>query len=124
MASVLDDLLNADRSQLTRTSAKSSTPPKLREWLESLDYVLASAGPERVKEILERLETHAHTQGVTIPFTAQTPYINTIPAIEEPEYPGDLEIERRIRNLLRWNAMAMVVRANKLSDGIGGHIST
>ncbi len=124
MASVLDDLLNADRSQLTPDEREELNSTELREWLESLDYVLASAGPERVKEILERLEIHAHTQGVTIPFTAQTPYINTIPAEEEPEYPGDLEIERRIRNLLRWNAMAMVVRANKLSDGIGGHIST
>ena len=124
MASVLDDLLNADRSQLTPDERKELNTTELREWLESLDYILASAGPERVKEILERLETHAHTQGVTIPFTAQTPYINTIPADEEPEYPGDLDVERRIRNLLRWNAMAMVVRANKLSDGIGGHIST
>ena len=124
MASVLDDLLNADRSQLTPDERKELNTTELREWLESLDYVLASAGPERVKEILERLETHAHTQGVTIPFTAQTPYINTIPADEEPEYPGDLDVERRIRNLLRWNALAMVVRANKLSDGIGGHIST
>ena len=124
MASVLDDLLNADRSQLTPDERKELNTTELREWLESLDYILASAGPERVKEILERLETHAHTQGVTIPFTAQTPYINTIPADEEPEYPGDLDVERRIRNLLRWNALAMVVRANKLSDGIGGHIST
>ncbi len=124
MASVLDDLLNADRSQLTPDERKELNTTELREWLESLDYVLASAGPERVKEILERLETHAHSQGVTIPFTAQTPYINTIPADEEPEYPGDLDVERRIRNLLRWNALAMVVRANKLSDGIGGHIST
>ncbi len=97
---------------------------EMREWLESLDYVLESAGKERVQEILERLETHAHRFGVDIPFTANTPYINTIPAEEQPEYPGDLEKERLIRNLLRWNAMAMVVRANKMSDGIGGHIST
>ena len=97
---------------------------EMREWLESLDYVLESAGKERVQEILERLETHAHRFGVDIPFTANTPYINTIPVEEQPEYPGDLEKERLIRNLLRWNAMAMVVRANKMSDGIGGHIST
>ena len=124
MANVLDDLLNADRSQLAPEERRELDKTEMHEWLESLDYVLASAGPERVRDILEKLETHAHRFGVTIPFTAQTPYINTIPAEEEFEYPGDLEIEKRIRNLLRWNAMAMVVRANKMSDGIGGHIST
>ena len=67
---------------------------------------------------------HAHRHGVRIPFSAETPYINTIPAEETPEYPGDFELERRIRALIRWNAMAMVVRANKHSDGIGGHLAT
>ena len=95
-----------------------------QEWLESLDYVFQSAGPDRVAALLERLETHAHKLGVSIPFSANTPYINTILPGEEPDYPGDLELERTIRNLVRWNAMAMVVRANKASDGVGGHIST
>jgi len=97
---------------------------ELREWLESLEYVLESAGAERTLELLERLEAHAKKLGVEIPFSANTPYINTIPANEDQSYPGDLALERRIRNLIRWNAMAMVVRANKHSDGIGGHIST
>ncbi len=96
---------------------------ELREWLESLEYVLDSAGPERTLELLSRLEQHAKKLGVEIPFSANTPYINTIPAAEDETYPGDLALERRIRNLIRWNAMAMVVRANKHSDGIGGHIS-
>ncbi len=113
-----------EREGLSEREREALAAIETREWLESLDYVLQSAGPERVKELLERLETHAHTQGVTIPFTAQTPYINTIPTSEEPEYPGNLALEKRIRNLIRWNAMAMVVRANKESDGIGGHIST
>ncbi len=95
-----------------------------QEWLESLDYVFQNAGPDRVAALLERLETHAHKLGVSIPFSANTPYINTILPGEQPEYPGDLELERTIRNLVRWNAMAMVVRANKASDGVGGHIST
>jgi pyruvate dehydrogenase E1 component len=95
-----------------------------REWLESLDYVLDSGGPERVTELIDLLEQHAHRHGVRTPFSSTTPYINTIPASEEPEYPGDLALEKRIRALIRWNAMAMVVRANKESDGIGGHIST
>ncbi len=124
MADVLDEILNIDRSQLEPGELKNLNTLEMREWLESLDYVLASGGAERVNEILERLEEHAHRHGVKIPFTAQTPYINTIPTEDEPEYPGDLELERRIRNLIRWNAMAMVVRANKMSDGIGGHIST
>ena len=95
-----------------------------QEWLESLDYVFQNAGPDRVAALLERLETHAHKLGVSIPFSANTPYINSILPGDEPDYPGDLELERTIRNLVRWNAMAMVVRANKASDGVGGHIST
>jgi pyruvate dehydrogenase E1 component len=95
-----------------------------REWLDSLDYVLDSGGPERVTELIDLLEQHAHRHNVRTPFSSTTPYINTIPAHEQPEYPGDLALEKRIRALIRWNAMAMVVRANKESDGIGGHIST
>lgn len=95
-----------------------------QEWIESLDYVLATAGPERVIELMKRLQTHAQQKGVSFPFTANTPYINTIPASETPPYPGSREIERRIKSIIRWNAMAMVVRANKTESGIGGHIST
>ncbi|RYX86515.1 pyruvate dehydrogenase (acetyl-transferring), homodimeric type [bacterium] len=95
-----------------------------QEWLESLDYVLKAAGPERVAQLLERLETHAHKKGVEIPFSANTPYINTIPVEKQPDFPGDLELEKRIRNIVRWNAMAMVVRANNHPDSPGGHIST
>jgi pyruvate dehydrogenase E1 component len=124
VADVLDEILTFDRAQLSDDERAELATVEMREWLESLDYVLASGGEERVREILERLEQHAHRKGVTIPFTSITPYLNTIPVEDQPEYPGDLEIERRIRNIIRWNAMAMVVRANKFSDGIGGHIST
>jgi pyruvate dehydrogenase E1 component len=95
-----------------------------REWLYSLDYVLEHGGPERVKELLQQLQIRAHKAGIEIPFTANTPYINTIPRDKQLPFPGDREIERRIKSLIRWNAMAMVVRANKLASGIGGHIST
>jgi pyruvate dehydrogenase E1 component len=95
-----------------------------KEWLYSLDYVLEHGGPERVKELLQQLQIRAHKAGISIPFTANTPYINTIPRAEQPPFPGDREIERRIKSLIRWNAMAMVVRANKHESGIGGHIST
>src|SRR5690554_5563669 len=95
-----------------------------REWLYSLDYVLQNGGPERVRELLQQLQIRAHKAGVHIPFSANTPYINTIPREKQPPFPGNREIERRIKSLIRWNAMAMVVNANKLENGIGGHIST
>jgi pyruvate dehydrogenase E1 component len=94
------------------------------EWLYSLDYVFEHGGPERVKELLQQLQIRAHKAGVQIPFTANTPYINTIPREKQPPFPGNREIERRIKSLIRWNAMAMVVNANKMEEGIGGHIST
>ncbi|MEW6701958.1 MAG: pyruvate dehydrogenase (acetyl-transferring), homodimeric type, partial [Bacteroidota bacterium] len=97
---------------------------EVREWLESLEYVLQSGGPEKVRALLHDLDTYAHQAGVDLPFTANTPYINTIPKEKQPSFPGGREIERRIKSLIRWNAMAMVVRANKEEPGIGGHIST
>ncbi len=95
-----------------------------REWLDSLDYVFQHGGPARVGRLLRELGIHAQKAGVKFPFTANTPYINTIHASEEVPYPGSREVERRIKSLVRWNAMAMVVRANRVEDGIGGHIST
>jgi pyruvate dehydrogenase E1 component len=95
-----------------------------KEWMYSLDYVLQNGGPKRVIEILQQLQIRAQKAGVEIPFTANTPYINSIPREKQPPFPGDREIERRIKSLIRWNAMAMVVRANKGDSGVGGHIST
>jgi pyruvate dehydrogenase E1 component len=97
---------------------------EIQEWLESLDSVLESSGPEVAGEILERLRAHATVSGIDLPFTANTPYANTIPARLEPLFPGDQELERRIKSLIRWNALAMVVRANREEHNIGGHIST
>jgi pyruvate dehydrogenase E1 component len=94
------------------------------EWLESLDYVIQRSGPQRATRLLQELETHAYRNNVRIPFTANTPYINTIPLEGEIPFPGMNEIERRIKSLVRWNALAMVARANKEEEGIGGHIST
>lgn len=103
---------------------QNSEEIETREWLYSLDYVLEHSGPERVIELLRELQVRAHKAGVHIPFSANTPYINTIPREKQPPFPGDREIERRIKSLIRWNAMAMVVKANKLEGGVGGHIST
>ncbi len=108
----------------TKKELEEIKEQETREWLESLEYVLRNEGPERVKELLHELDTYAYESGVELPFTANTPYINTIPKEKQPKFPGGREIERRIKSLVRWNAMAMVVRANKEEPGIGGHIST
>jgi pyruvate dehydrogenase E1 component len=95
-----------------------------QEWRESLDAVLHEGGPERVVDLLGQLDGHARRRGVALPFTANTPYVNTIPSEAQPPFPGNRELERRIKSIIRWNAMAMVVRANREENGIGGHIST
>jgi len=94
------------------------------EWVDSLADVLHREGPDRVRQLLVLLQEEAYRRGVMLPFTANTPYINTIAVDQQPRYPGNREIERRIKSILRWNAMAMVVRANKETTTIGGHIST
>ncbi len=95
-----------------------------REWLESLAEVVGRSGPERAGELLRELSLRATTLGVRLPFTANTAYVNSIARRDQPAYPGDLEIEHRLTSIMRWNAMAMVVKANRREDGIGGHIST
>src|SRR3954468_21798117 len=96
-----------------------------REWVDSLDYVLSHGGPNRAGRLLQQLSLHARREGgVNLPLTATTPYQNTIPVRQQPPFPGSQEMERRIKSLVRWNALAMVVRANKTQEGIGGHIST
>ena len=89
-----------------------------------MDYILENKGPERVQQLLAVLEESAHRNGVELPFTATTPYVNTIPRDKQPAYPGDREMERRIKSYVRWNAMAMVTRANRDPAAPGGHIST
>jgi len=95
-----------------------------REWIDSLYDVLRLSGPDRVSRLLNELDENAHKAGVLLPYTATTPYINTIPANKQVTFPGSREIERRIKSIVRWNAMAMVVRANRADPSIGGHIST
>ncbi len=109
---------------MSQTDSKQLKDQENREWMESLDFVLSSQGPERVNELLRILQARAMKNGVDVHFSANTPYVNTIQPFEQPVYPGSREIERRIKSIIRWNAMAMVVRANRELDGIGGHIST
>jgi pyruvate dehydrogenase E1 component len=99
-------------------------PIETEEWLQALDQIVDEEGPDRASYLLQRLLERASNFGVTSSLRLNTPYVNTIPVEEEVPYPGDRAIERRIKSLVRWNAMAMVVRQNKYDANIGGHIST
>ena len=99
-------------------------PLETQEWLEALESVLKEEGPERTHYLMERLLDRVRRSGLNIPYTASTAYLNTIPASQEQSCPGDTALEWRIRSLIRWNAMAMVVRANEETSGIGGHVAT
>ncbi len=104
--------------------ANDPNPEETQEWLESLDYVLQREGAERAIYLFERLKDRLAARGISLPSPTNTPYVNTIPPDDEPPYPGSVEIERRIRSIIRWNAMAMVVKANRSPLDLGGHIST
>lgn len=99
-------------------------PQETREWLEALAAVIEEEGPARAQFLLEKLTDQARRLGACLPYNATTPYVNTIPPHLQPEYPGDVSLERRIRALIRWNTVACVMRANKKVPGIGGHIAT
>ena len=99
-------------------------PDETREWLEALEYVLEEGGIDRANFLLERLSARMTKTGARLPYTITTPYRNTIPSNREAFMPGDLFMERRIRSLIRWNALAMVVRANSRPGELGGHISS
>ena len=103
---------------------KDTDPQETQEWLESIDDALEEHGFDRARFLLEKLIKHAQAKGARLPFNTNTPFVNTILPSEQPEYPGDRQLERRIKSIIRWNAMAMVVRANTKTPGIGGHIST
>ena len=109
----LSDLLENDRD-----------PNETREWMESLKAVLDHDGPERAQELLERMVELTRRTGAQLPFHPTTEYINTIPAHLEPAMQGDPAMEWRIRSIIRWNAMAMVVRANRKPGELGGHIAS
>jgi len=99
-------------------------PGETQEWLDALDSVLEFDGADRAGLLLEELLKEARRNGAPVPYSANTPYLNTIPPRQEPAHPGDGEIEHRIRSLIRWNAVAIVLRANKESSELGGHIAS
>jgi pyruvate dehydrogenase E1 component len=95
-----------------------------QEWLEALEAVVRHDGPERAQELLERVLDHARASGVPMEVALNTPYVNTIPVEREAPFPGDADLEHRVRALIRWNAIATVLRANKESSELGGHIAS
>ncbi|HEY6351935.1 MAG TPA: pyruvate dehydrogenase (acetyl-transferring), homodimeric type [Candidatus Angelobacter sp.] len=97
---------------------------EVSEWVEAFDQVVNEEGPSQATRLIEALTHRARESGIDLPVQLNTPYINTIPKEDEYPYPGDRAIERRIKSLIRWNALAMVHRQNKKDPGIGGHIST
>ena len=99
-------------------------PEETREWLEALEAVLENEGTERAHYLIESLIDKARRSGAYLPYSANTAYVNTIPVTKQKRFAGDPAMERRIRSFIRWNAMAMVVQANRLSPELGGHISS
>jgi pyruvate dehydrogenase E1 component len=99
-------------------------PTETQEWVEALEAVVSLDGPERASELLGAVVADARRHGVKPAHDLTTPYVNTIPVELEPEFPGDLDIEHRLRSLIRWNAIAMVLRANAESSELGGHIAS
>lgn len=119
--------MSVDQAQALEGAIQGIDPQELAEWYESLEDVIHRYGPEKTQQLLVQLRERAYHRGVMLPFVATTPYRNTLNLEDQPRYPGNLEIERRIKSIIRWNAMAMVVRANKKTDAggaVGGHIST
>ena len=105
-------------------ASSDADPQETREWLEALEAVIAQEGPGRAHFLLEQLIALGHQTGINMPYSANTEYTNTIPADQQPVTPGDYEMEQKIRDYARWNAMVMVLRANKDDSGLGGHIAS
>ena len=107
-----------------RVAPQDLDPIETREWLEGFDALLAQEGPERASFILRKLLDHARARRVRMPPVLNTPYKNTIALEHQPQFPGNIELEQRLSAIIRWNALAMVVRANKVSSELGGHIAS
>ena len=116
--------MSAQPDKVFGTAANDTDQQETREWLDALAAVIASEGRERGHFLLEQLLEEARQHGIDKPFSATTGYVNTIETEDEERCPGNLEIEERLRAYMRWNAMAMVVKANRVDGDLGGHISS
>src|SRR4051812_6480828 len=99
-------------------------PQETQEWLEALEAVLREEGPDRAQQLIDTVVWEARGSGAQVEVGLTTPYVNTIVPEREEKLPGDYDVERRLRSILRWNAMAMVLRANKESSELGGDIAS
>src|SRR3954466_9659953 len=104
--------------------SRDADPQETQEWLEALEAVLGEEGPEPAQDLIDRVVWEGRGSGAPVEVGLTTPYVNTIPPDREDRLPGDYEVERRLRSILRWNSMAMVLRANKESSELGGHIAS
>ena len=120
----LDDLSKVPPLAAWRLPDPDADPQETREWLDALDALIAAEGPERATFLLKKLLQHARARRVPLPQVLATPYINTIALADQPPFQGNLEIESRLSALVRWNALATVVRANRASAELGGHIAS
>src|SRR5215212_2912706 len=120
----MSDLSNIDSSAFWRVNAPDADPVETREWLEAFDALVESEGRERATFLLRKLLDHARARRVPLPPVLNTPYKNSIALSDQPQFPGNLEIESRISAIVRWNALAMVVRANRAHAELGGHIAS
>ena len=122
---IKDPIVSSIKKNLAPPVSEGDIDPiETKEWIESLNAVIENDGPSRASYLLNKVVSKAYTAGLVLPDTRTTPYINTIPTELEVKSPGDQNIEKKIRAYIRWNAAAMVVRANKISGELGGHIGT
>jgi pyruvate dehydrogenase E1 component len=121
---LMTDLSEMSSESFWRVLQQDADPVETGEWIEAFDAVVAKEGRERATFLLRKLLDHARTRHVPMPAVLNTPYCNTIPLAEQPQYPGNLEVESRVSSIVRWNALAMVVRANRDFPELGGHIAT
>ncbi len=118
------DLSDIVTDAFWRVAPKDLDPAETREWLDAFDALIQAEGAERATFLLRKLLEHARAKKVKLPPVFNTPYANTMPLAEQPQFPGNLDIEQRLVGIVRWNALAMVVRANRASAELGGHIAS
>ena len=120
----MSDISDISVSGLWRVLSQDLDPVETKEWLDAFDAIVQNEGQERATFLLRKLLDHARMKRVPMPPVLNTPYANTVPLAEQPQFPGNPEIEARISALVRWNALAMVVRANRANSELGGHVAT
>src|SRR3954467_15864561 len=120
----MTDLSAIVTSAFWRVNPPDADPLETREWLDAFDALVQTAGRERATFLLRKLLDHARARRVPLPPVLNTPYMNSVALADQPQFPGNLELESRISAIVRWNALAMVVRANRAHAELGGHIAS